>query len=74
MTHHQTGTYDVEYNLVSVLYHTLNEAETIQKYIDDAKSAGDEDAARFFAEVQEDDQTRGERAKELLGKYLSTRS
>lgn len=64
--HQQTGTRDVSYDLVSVLYHTLQEAETIQQYIDDAKERGDEDAAGFFAEVQKQDRSRAERAKSLL--------
>ncbi|WP_026931446.1 hypothetical protein [Glycomyces tenuis] len=74
MTHHETGTYDVSYNLVSVLYHTLQEASTIQRYIDDARGNGDEDAARFLEEVQEEDRTRAERAKELLGRHLSVKA
>jgi rubrerythrin len=62
-----TGTRDEHYNLVSVLYHRLQEAETIQRYIDDARQAGDEELATFFTDVQEDDRQRAQRAKELLG-------
>ena len=37
-----TGTRDEQYNLVSVLYHALHEAETVEAYILDAEAAGDE--------------------------------
>jgi rubrerythrin len=66
-----TGTQDVHYNLVSVLYHTLQGAETAVQYISDAEESGDEELARFFREVQEEDRRRAERAKTLLGQRLS---
>ncbi|MCD0443351.1 hypothetical protein LO763_06890 [Glycomyces sp. A-F 0318] len=72
--HQQTGTRDVSYDLVSVLYHTLQEAATIQQYIDDAKEHGDEDAAGFFAELQEQDRSRAERAKSLLAARFEEQS
>lgn len=65
-----TGTRDEHYNLVSVLYHTLQEGDTIQQYIDDARQGGDEELAGFFGEVQEEDRRRAERAKDLLLKRL----
>lgn len=61
-----TGTRDEHYNLVSVLYHTLQEGDTIERYIDDARQAGDDELAGFFQEVQEQDRQRAERAKKLL--------
>ncbi len=61
-----TGTRDEHFNLVSVLYHTLEEGETLQRYIDDAQSGGDSELATFLQEVQQQDQQRAERAKQLL--------
>jgi hypothetical protein len=66
-----TGTRDEHYDLVSVLYHTMQEASTLQTYIEDARSAGDNDLADFFEEVQQQDRQRTERAKQLLGRKLS---
>jgi hypothetical protein len=37
-----TGTRDEHYNLVSVLYHALNAADTCDRYALDAETAGDE--------------------------------
>jgi rubrerythrin len=71
---HTTGTHDVHYNLISVLYHTLQGAETSMQYVSDAEKSGDEEVARFFREVQEEDRRRAERAKALLGQRLSQAS
>jgi 4-diphosphocytidyl-2C-methyl-D-erythritol kinase len=61
-----TGARDEHYNLVSVLYHTLQQADTIERYISDARQVGDDELAGFFQEVQEQDGQRAERAKKLL--------
>jgi len=60
-------TRDEHYDLVSVLYHTLQEADTIERYIQDARERNDDELARFFEEVQQQDRERAERAKQLLG-------
>jgi hypothetical protein len=66
----KTGTKDEQYNLVSVLYHTLQGAETCQQYIHDAQQAGDQELVQFVREVQAEDRRRAERAKELLRQRL----
>jgi hypothetical protein len=63
-----TGTSNPEYNLVSVLYHALQGAELYEKYASDA--GGDQDLASFFREVQQQEQQRAERAKQLLAARL----
>jgi hypothetical protein len=63
---HATGTRDVHYNLVSVLYHTLQGAETSVQYVADAEEADDQELAQFFRELQEEDRRRANRAKALL--------
>ena len=47
-----TGTRDEHYNLVSVLYHALNAADTCDRYALDAETAGDERLAEFFRRTQ----------------------
>lgn len=66
----QTGTDDVSFNLVSVLYHTLQEAETMEKYIRDAEASGDQDVIGFFREIQDANRRRSERAKQFLHRTL----
>ncbi len=59
---------DVTYNLISVSYHALQGAETYEQYASDA--GGDRDLATFFREVQQQDQQRADRAKQLLATSL----
>jgi len=62
-----TGTRDEHYNLVSVLYHALQGADTCDHYAMDAEAAGDERLAGFFRETQGLQTEVAERAKEMLG-------
>lgn len=69
MTHHEqsmTGTSNEYYNLVSIMYHALNGAQTYDTYIRDAEQSGDRDIAQFFREVKQEDKRRADRAKQLL--------
>jgi hypothetical protein len=63
-----TGTSDELYNLVSVLYHALQGAETIGKYIDDVD---DERLAGEFREFHKRYCETAERAKALLRERLA---
>lgn len=65
-----TGTRDVTYNLVSIIYHALQGAETYDQFIQDAEQAGDHDLAKFFNEVKEENQRRADQGKQLLGQRL----
>ncbi len=62
----KTGTRNEYYNLVSIMYHALNGAQTYDTYISDAEQSGDNELAQFFRAVQQEDQRRAERAKQLL--------
>src|SRR4051794_24841099 len=62
-----TGTRDEHYDLIAVLYHALQGAETDEAYALDAEAAGDEQLAAFFREAQDTHRYLAERAKQLLG-------
>ena len=62
---------DKDYNLVSVLYHALQGAETYAQYVQDAQQQGDQELASFFGEVRQEELRLAERAKQLLGQRLS---
>ncbi len=62
-----TGTRDEHYNLVSVLYHALNAADTCDRYALDAETAGDERLAAFFRRTQALQTGVAEEAKQHLG-------
>jgi rubrerythrin len=65
-----TGTTDVIYNLVSILYYALQGAETYDQYISDAERKNDKDLAQFFRDTKEENQRRADRAKQLLAQRL----
>ncbi len=56
------------YDLVSILYHSLQSANTCERYSEDARKEDDEDLARFFDEICENDRKRADLAMELLSK------
>ena len=60
-----TGTRDVTFDLVSIMYHALQGAETIEMYVDDADQ-DNEELAEFFSETKDDYQRIADRAKELF--------
>lgn len=65
-----TGTQDVHYNIISILYHALQAAETTDQYIQDAEQSGNQDLTQFFRDVKEENKRRADRAKQLLGQLL----
>ena len=73
MATQDTGARDETYDVVSILYHALQGAETYQQYIGDAERRGDQELAQFFRDVQEEEKRRAERAKQLLAQRLGQR-
>jgi hypothetical protein len=61
---------DDTYNMVSVLYHTLQGCETYQKYLDDAQSAGNQEIKQFLQETVQELQRRAQRGQRLLMQCL----
>ena len=59
-----TGTTDPTYNIVSVLYHALQGAETIQKYLDDANT--EDELKAYFQQVQQGYRRAADMGKQLL--------
>lgn len=66
-----TGTQDTLYNLLSIIYHALQGAETYEKYINDAEQGGDTELAQYFRDVRDQNVKRAEQGKQLLGARLS---
>lgn len=62
-----TGTRDEHYNVVSVLYHALQGADTCDQYALDAEAEGKRELASFFREAQRSQTEISAQAKALLG-------
>lgn len=65
-----TPTPNENYDVVSVLYHLLEGSDTIDRYCQDADSAGDQDLTSFFREVQTNNNQLAEKAQEILKQRL----
>jgi hypothetical protein len=67
----KTGTRDITYDVISVIYHALQGAETTLMYIQDAEQAGDEEVDLFLKETLHENRERARAGKRLLAKLLN---
>ncbi len=65
---------DPHYNLISILYHALKGADLYDEYISDAEAAGDTELRDFFEQVQQEENRRAQRARQLLTARLASDS
>lgn len=65
-----THTTNPQYDLASVLYHALKGAQTCDTYVKDAEQGGDQELAQFFRQIQQDDVSRADKAKQMLAKRV----
>jgi hypothetical protein len=66
MTEQSRQPKDKNYNLISVLYHSSDNAESLRTYIQDAEAEGDQELVQFFNGILENNLTAAQRAKEML--------
>jgi hypothetical protein len=57
---------DKNYNLITVLYQSSDNVESLKTYIQDAESEGDQELVEFFNAVLENNLEAAQRAKEML--------
>jgi predicted transcriptional regulator YheO len=57
------------YDLVSVVFHSLEGAQTYTHYIEDARQAGQQDLVEFFQSVKQTADQQAQRGRELLARY-----
>jgi hypothetical protein len=62
----ETGFKDVEFDLISLQYHSLKAGHDYGQYVRDAKNAGLDEVASFFEDVMSQDSERAERCHKLL--------
>ena len=66
--------YDKNYNLVTVIQQSLENAWTMSTYIDDAQRENDDELASFFEGVKSNNEEAARRAKQMLGARLEQES
>lgn len=69
-TQSPTGVRDSTYNLISVIYHALQGAETYKMYEEDVERTPDDELAQFFRQACEEEKRRAQQGKELLARHL----
>jgi hypothetical protein len=57
---------DKNYNLISVLYQSSNNVESLKTYIQDAEQEGDQELVEFFNGILENNLRAAQRSKEML--------
>jgi hypothetical protein len=57
---------DKNYNLISVLYQSSDNAESLKTFIQDAEQEGDQELVDFFDGILENNLKAAQRAKEML--------
>ena len=57
---------DKNYNLISVLYQSSDNIESLKTYIQDAQEEGDQELVEFFNGILENNMRAAQRAKEML--------
>jgi len=68
----ETGFGDVEFDLISVQYHSLKAGHDYGQYVRDAENAGMDDIASFFRAVMDEDADRAQQCHEFLKKLGET--
>ena len=61
---------DTTYNLISVMYHTLQGYQTYEQYAQDAEQAGQQDVAQFFRDTGREFKRCAQRGQQLLAQCL----
>ena len=66
MTEQSRQPKDKNYNLISVLYQSSDNAESLKTFVQDAESAGDQALVECFDAILENNLRAAQRAKEML--------
>jgi hypothetical protein len=61
---------DTDYDLVSVVYHASQGAETVDRYLSDAKQAKDQDLTKYLETVRTQYVELAQKGKQLLKQRL----
>jgi hypothetical protein len=57
---------DKNYNLISVLYQSSDNVESLKSFVEDAEQEGDQELVEFFNGVLENNLEAAQRAKDML--------
>ncbi len=70
MTEQSRQPKDKNYNLISVLYHSSDNVESLKTYVQDAEQDGDQELVDFFNGILENNLKASQSAQEMLAARL----
>lgn len=62
----ETGFEDIQFDLISVQYHSLKAGHDYGQYVRDAQNGGEQEIADFFQRVMDEDAARAKECHRLL--------
>jgi hypothetical protein len=71
MEQQRTNTNNLYYDMVSVLYHSLEAGQTYATYIQDAQKAGDQQLAQFFQQIQQQQSMWANQMQQMISQRMT---
>jgi hypothetical protein len=68
--HHRTGASNVEYDLYSEVHVLLRGAAALERYIEDAREAGDKEVETCFKAICDQNKENVVKLRELIARHL----
>ena len=65
------GVSNLEYDLIATLSNLLQGQEALQKYLQDAQQAGDQECAGLFQTLMDNNRSTAQQARTLLQRHMS---
>jgi hypothetical protein len=69
--HKKMGTPNIEYDLFSEVHCLLKGNAALEKYMDDAREAGDRDVETVFKSIHDQNRHNVEKLRELIAKHVA---
>jgi hypothetical protein len=69
-SHKKTGASNVEYDLFSEIHTILKGSAALEKYIEDAREAGDREVETCFKTLHDQNKDNVVKLRELIGKHV----
>jgi hypothetical protein len=69
--HKRTGATNIEYDLFSEVHHLLKGNAALERYIEDARDAGDREAESCFKAIHDQNKDSVGKLREMLGRHLA---
>ena len=66
------GVSNIEYDIITTLSNLLEGVEALDKYVQDAEQAGDQECATIFRTLRENNRSSAQQLRSALSRHLSS--